>query len=305
MAMDGETFDYGLDPGEPFIPEDIDDADVSAPHIMTVLGPVLPGALGVTNASTVLTGLEKPQDDALLAELEEAGFAGIGAFVSSDLISSAQDLAPLRWLAERSNQHVIYGYTVPALPDFESEMQAAIEVVKNGLGEEASRPGFLSTNWDQLSVATVAREATGIPVVVDLGELEIGMLMTTAPDELDGVIARITGAVNEEQLIELAEAGAFLLIDQIHGDVEQDRSAARLIAGLAKAGYLQSLLLGYHPHSAPESVSYGVGSRWSYLIEQFPLLVLDAGLDAMAMRTILIENPNEAFTIHPPQAIDE
>jgi hypothetical protein len=48
--MDEETFDYGLDPGESFIPDDIDDIDPAAPHIMTVLGPVAPGALGVTNA---------------------------------------------------------------------------------------------------------------------------------------------------------------------------------------------------------------------------------------------------------------
>jgi len=61
------------------------------------------------------------------------------------------------------------------------------------------------------------------------------------------------------------------------------------------------MLLGYHPQSVPESVSYGVGSRWSYLIEQFPILVLEEGLDAIAMRTIMIDNPNDRFTIYPPE----
>lgn len=300
--MDGETFDYGLDPGESFIPEDFDDANVSGPHIMTVLGPVAPGALDATNASAAIAGLANPPGEAQLTELEEAGFVGIGAFVSCDPISTADELAPLRWLAERSNQHFIFGYTVPSLADFDAELRAIVDIARSGLGDYAAQPGFIACHWEQLSVATVARERTGIPVVVDLGQFEIDALLSTAPDELDGVIARISGGVASEQLAQLAEAGAFLLFDQLSGDAAQDQPVAGLIARFAGTGYLQSLLLGYHPQSAPESVSYGVGSRWSYLIEQFPLLVLEAGLDAMAMRTILIENPNEAFTIHPPQA---
>lgn len=301
--MDGETFDYGLDPGESFIPDDFDEADISAPHIMTVLGPVLPGSLGVTNASAIITGLADAPGEALLNELEEAGFVGIGAFVSRDPITSATDLAPLRWLAERSNQHFVSGYTIPSLPDVDAELSAVIAAARNGIGEYGAQPGFIAGRWEQLAVATIAREKTGIPIIVDLGQLEIDMLLETAPDELDGVIARITSQAETERLAQLAEAGAFLLIDRISGDREQDRGMAELIAAMAEAGYLQSLLLGYHPQSPPESVSYGVGSRWSYLIEQFPLLALEAGLDAMAMRAIMIENPNEAFTIHPPHEL--
>jgi hypothetical protein len=300
MAMEDETFDYGLEPGESFIPDDIDDIDATAPHIMTVLGPVLPGALGATNAAALLAGSGLPAGDALLNELEEAGYVGLGAFVSCDVIGDAAALAPLRWLAERANQHLIYGYTMPSLPEFDAELQAVVEVALHGLGEYAAQPGFIAARWEQLSVATVAREATGLPIVVQLSALEVDTLLSAAPDELDGVIARIDGTVALDRLQALAEAGAFLLIDQLSGDREQDRPLAESVAQLAESGWLQSLLLGYHPQSAPESVSYGVGSRWSYLIEQFPLLVLDAGLDALAMRTILIDNPNEALTIHPP-----
>jgi hypothetical protein len=300
--MDDETFDYGLDPGESFIPDDLDTIDTTAPHIMTVLGPVLPGALGATNAAALLAGPGQLPGDALLSELEEAGFVGLGAFVSCDAIGDAAALAPIRWLAERSNQHLIYGYTAPSLPDFDAELQAVVDVARNGLGEYGAQPGFIAARWEQLSVATVAREALGLPTVTGLGAAEIDMLLSVAPDELDGVIARISGEVALDRLQALAEAGAFVLIDQISGDRERDRPAAELVAQLADSGWLQSLLLGYHPQSAPESVSYGVGSRWSFLIEQFPLLVLDAGLEAMALRTILIDNPNEAFTIHPPYA---
>ncbi|MGH2548776.1 MAG: hypothetical protein ACRDHN_05270, partial [Thermomicrobiales bacterium] len=129
---------------------------------------------------------------------------------------------------------------------------------------------------------------------------EIDSLVIAAPDGLDGVIARTSESTPLESLVSLAESGAFLLFEQVNGDSVLDQPLAETIAAVARAGYLESILLGYSPTAVPESVSYGVGSRWSYLIEQFPLLVLEAGLDAPAMRSILIENPNEAFVTHPP-----
>jgi predicted metal-dependent phosphotriesterase family hydrolase len=303
--MDGETYDYGLDPDEQFIPEDLDDADVTLTHIMTVLGPIAPGALGVTNASAELATLvsrdRESINDALIHEIEEAGFAGIGAFVSNDKIARAADVQPLRWLAERSNLHVVFGQTPLSLGNFDDEIEELIDVVTNGIGTDGVRPGYLRAPFEALSLAYTVREETGIPVVALLSEADVDMLVTSAPDELEGTIARPIGSVDIDRMTTLIDHGAWLLLDSVQGASERDRELAETVSALATAGYLESLLLGYSPQSVPESVSYGVGSRWSYLIEQFPLLVLEAGLDARAMRTIMIENPNAAFTIYPPQ----
>lgn len=44
-----ETWDFGLEEGERFEPLDEDEElDLSQPHVMTVLGPIDPGALGFT-----------------------------------------------------------------------------------------------------------------------------------------------------------------------------------------------------------------------------------------------------------------
>lgn len=302
--MDGETYDYGLDPDESFIPEDLDSIDVTQPHIMTVLGPIAPGALGVTNASaaigTVVADRRFSVSETFLREIEEAGFVGIGAFIANDSIESAAQIAPFRWIAERSNLHFLYGYSPPGRLSFDEEVAALIDIASNGLGESQSRPAFLAVSLDGLSAAMVAREAVGLPIVVAMTASEIDSLVTAAPDGLDGVIARIKERVPIERLILLAESGAFLLFEQITGDPALDRPLAEMIVAVVRAGFLESLLLGYSPTAVPESVSYGVGSRWSYLIEQFPLLVLEAGLDAPAMRSMLIENPNEAFVTHPP-----
>ncbi|CAN5537592.1 hypothetical protein BH09CHL1_BH09CHL1_01370 [soil metagenome] len=302
--MDGETYDYGLDPDESFIPDDLDSIDASLPHIMTVLGPIAPGALGATNASAAIGGFVADQRfsvrEAFLTEIGEAGFVGIAAFVASDSIGLPEDLAPLRWVAERSNLHFIYGYSPPGGLSFDEEVAALIDVATNGLGESQSRPGFFAVSFDGLAAAMVAREAVGLPIVVAMTASEIDSLVTAAPDGLDGMIARIPEQTPLESLVSLAESGAFLLFEQVTGDPTLDQLLAETIAAVANAGYLESLLLGYSPTTVPESVSYGVGSRWSYLIEQFPLLVLEAGLDAPAVRSILIENPNEAFVTHPP-----
>lgn len=302
--MDGETYDYGLDPDESFIPGELEDIDASQPHIMTVLGPIAPGALGVTNASTSIAQVVSKQrfseKEAFLTEISEAGFAGIGAFVANDSIRSADELAPLRWIAERSNLHFIYGYSPVAGLSFDDEVAMLIDAAANRAGESQSQPGFFSVMLESISAAMLAREAVGLPILVPMTAPEIDSLVAVAPDGLDGVIARISAQIDLETLVSLAEAGAFLLFEDVSGESTSDQQIAATIASLANAGYLESLLLGFSPKTVPESVSYGVGSRWSYLIEQFPLLVLDAGLDALAMRTILIENPNEAFTIHPP-----
>jgi hypothetical protein len=302
--MDGETYDYGLDPDESFIPDDLDEMDASQPHIMTVLGPVAPGALGATNASASIGGHVVDQrvtaKEAFLTEIGEAGFVGIAAFVVNDSIQAAAELAPVRWVAERSNLHFLYGYSPPSGFSFDEELAALVDVASNGLGDSQSRPGFFAVPLDGLSAAMVARERVGLPIVVTLTASEIDSLVAAAPDGLDGVIARISEPVAHESLVLLAESGAFLLFEQITGDPALDQPLAETIVAVAKAGYLESLLLGYSPTAVPESVSYGVGSRWSYLIEQFPLLVLEAGLDAPAMRSMLIENPNEAFVTHPP-----
>jgi hypothetical protein len=298
--MDGETYDFGLEPGESFIPEDIDDIDAAAPHIMTVLGPIAPGTLGPTNAATILGALVDPDrpavNDALLTEIEEAGFAGIGAFVAIDA-----DIAPIRWLAERSNLHLVAGISVPRLETFDAELAAVLAAASGGVENSGVLPGFIQAEFDQLAAALAASDASGLPVMVALEDAAIAQLIAMAPDGLERVIARVSRPVDSQRLLELVVTGAAVLFDGIAGEAEQDQRLAKTVAHLAQAGFLGSILLGYRPQSVPESVSYGVGSRWSYLIEQFPILVLEAGLDAMAMRAIMIDNPNDRFTIYPPE----
>ena len=95
-----EQFDYGLDEGESFEPDELDDPfDLSQPHVMTALGPIDPGALGFTlhhehvfNLINPL-GMSDPDqilDDpaASLVDLElyfAAGGAGLVRVVTSPL----------------------------------------------------------------------------------------------------------------------------------------------------------------------------------------------------------------------------
>ena len=98
------------------------------------------------------------------------------------------------------------------------------------------------------------------------------------------------------------EAGGFLLFDGLVGDRSLDAEMGKAITRLVQSGNGESLLIGYNPQLRSEWLSYGGGPGWPYLVEQFPLLLLEDGLSALDVKTILVDNPNRAFVIHRPRS---
>jgi predicted metal-dependent phosphotriesterase family hydrolase len=96
------------------------------------------------------------------------------------------------------------------------------------------------------------------------------------------------------------EAGGFLLFDRLVGDRTRDVEVGNAITRLVQSGNSESILIGYNPQFRSEWLSYGGGPGWPYLVEQFPLLLLEAGLSASSVKSILADNPNRAFVIQRP-----
>jgi predicted metal-dependent phosphotriesterase family hydrolase len=297
-ASDSDTFDYGLAPGESFEPDELGEIDRSQPHIMTVLGPVEPGALGVTNpCATFITGQDDPA--AIMREIEEAGYAGINALVNLAPLTTAREADEARWLAGRCELHLIV--TTGPTPGMSPDAAAMIREIEVGIGGSGVYPGAIVTPPEPaaLRAANEAHLATGLPLIV---QAEPGSSSAAVLEHLRSARVDPKGAivadVRDEPSV-LVSAGCVMLFDVDAGGESHGIEDADLVAGVIADGGLDQILLGYDPKPATP-LSNGEGSRWSWLIEQFPLNLLEAGFAAVQVRALMVDNPNEALTIQPP-----
>lgn len=294
-AGDGDTFDYGLAPGESFEPDETGEVDIRQPHIMTVLGPVEPGALGPANlAASFVPRRESDDPAAFLSEIEEAGFAGVNALLDLRPIRSVDQSRAALWLAGRVDLHLIVT-TGPATDQSSSENLARIiGEASDGFFDTGVRPGAIVTPTDAglLDVARAVYEAVGLPLIVDLRRPRLEMSDALELLSASGVAAGnviVAGDIDTVSRCAAVYDGWIYLIVLEGGDLDGHRTA-ELHRRLPK-----SLLIGYDPPVNP-----GL-SRWSGFVEQFPLQLLEAGLDAFAARELLIDRPNDALTIVPPE----
>ncbi|MEZ4495185.1 MAG: hypothetical protein R2845_00040 [Thermomicrobiales bacterium] len=100
--MDDEVFDFGLDAGESFIPDDGEFVDRAQPHVITVLSPIDPGSLGPVNLAASFVPRRADADlGSILTEIQEAAVVGLNALVDLRPISNEMEARAALWLAER------------------------------------------------------------------------------------------------------------------------------------------------------------------------------------------------------------
>jgi hypothetical protein len=297
----GDTFDYGLAPGDTFEPDQLDEISRTQPHIMTVLGPVEPGALGVTNLLATFTTTQDDQAT-ILREIEETGFVGINALLNFTPLAGVEQAERVRWLAGRSDRHLLVT-TAPRSSDNDG-LANLLDHIERGIDGSGVFPAAILTSTDPplLRAADRARALTGLPLIIRLDETDTDstLLKLLETEAIDPSGVTLAGDTDLDSARRLLKAGLNLIIDLERGEAAIDQ--ASLIARLVQEGFAEQLLPGFNPRTGMDALSYVEGSRWSWLIEQFPLLLLDAGLDALTVRTLLIENPNRVLTIEPPAA---
>lgn len=275
--MEDETYDYGLDPGESFDPYEDEEVDRSQPHIMTVLGPIHPAALGPANlaASFVPRG---EQDDigAILTEIQECAAVGLHALVDLRPIRNRREAEAALWLAQRSDLHLI----VAAAGD----SAQLIEAASVGLHGTSVLPGLIVVDPSDAAVASglSGSEATGLPLLIDT--------RLSPPDSFVASERAATAIRPSESWIGIPP-GARILFD-LAGE-----PPARWPIPPAKPGFSESpWLVGYDPADKGKALF----SRWSWLIEEFPILLLESGFELPDVQNLLIEAPADFLTIELP-----
>jgi phosphotriesterase-related protein len=332
--MRDATYDFGLAPGERFEPDEEDEEpfDLSRPHVMTALGPIDPDDLGFalhhehvvsTSRNALASDTNAMLDDPArsLAELEDAFVVGLRAIVDMTTAEQGRDLAELIWVAQRSPVHtiVVTGHDLSGYPEALGEHEidelAAFHVGELTIGIDGTpvKAGLLrigtsldritAREEDALRAAARAHAATGAPIstVTVRGTMalkQIAMLCDEGVDPRRVIVGHLDVALDEAYLLRVLDTGAFASFDQIgKADRATDEARAAMVKRLVDAGYADRLLLSGDLSRKSDLRAYGGGPGWAYLVETFPLVLMEAGLDAPTVRRIFVDNPARALTI--------
>ncbi len=334
--MTEQDYDWGLAPGESFEPDDLaDDITTDQPHVMTALGPIAPGALGLTLHHEHV--IAKPMDvgsqdpdllldsvDAAVAELEDAFAHGLRGIVDMTPADYGRDPKAILWVAQRVPVHVIvitghhkHLHAAPWVRDKSVEEIAAqsIEEIRVGIDGTDMRAGAIKagTSLNEITeveervlrAAARAHLATGAPISThtDKGTMaleQVAILREEGVTPERVVIGHLDFALDEDYLLRVLDTGVFVSFDQISKTkYAPDEERAAMLAKLAARGHLKQLLVSGDLARKSYWLAYEGGPGFRYLIESFPVMLMEAGLTAAEVRTILVENPEIALTSHP------
>jgi phosphotriesterase-related protein len=333
--MSAQTYDWGLEAGESFEPDELEnDISLDQPHVMTALGPIDPGDLGVTLHHEHV--IAKPMDvgaadpdllldstDAAYAELEDAFYAGLRSIVDMTPADYGRDPAAIYWVARRAPVHVIaitghhkHLHVAPWVGDQTAGEIAAVSIdeIRNGIAGTPMRAGVIKagtslnviTDVEErvLRAAAIAHKETGAPISThtDKGTMALEQLAILREEGVAlnrVIIGHLDFALDADYLLRVLETGAFVSFDQVSKEkYAPDATRAETLKHLANAGHLDQLLVSGDLARKSYWLSYGGGPGFRYLVESFPVIMMEAGFDAPDVRRILVDNPRIALTCH-------
>lgn len=321
--------DYGLPEGATFEPgEEVSESfDLASPHVMTVLGPVDPAALGVTlHAEHLIRRTPSTGDDdrdrmlddphATLAEIEDLHAAGGGALVDLTTTGEGRDIQALLWIAARAPAHLIAATGFSPAPTSGSGVDELASIligeIRDGIDGTGGRAGLLRLTMSGNPSAPVresmaraagrAHRATGVPIRMDDGNGETAMAWIELLQE-EGVrppriiVGHRASTADGAGPRHLLATGAFVSFDHVgHGDLASDERIAKCIHGWLDRGYGGQLLISQTLDRRSQLRAYGGQPGWVSLLERFTLVLMEAGIDAGTVRQLLVTNPQRALT---------
>lgn len=332
--------DFGLGEGETFEPEnheaEIPSVPTTEPHIMTLLGPIVPEELGICLPHVHLL-CDPPgadEDHRLIdtdsAESEVEAFVTMNgrSLVECSTRDAGRILPPLLEIAGWVPAHLIsvtgrhnhrYASEMPNALNRDSLAEEFVSELTVGVDGTDARAGVIKVGTSlneitdvertSLQAAADAHKKTGAPITThtENGTMALELLEILG---LNGVPSNrvIIGHVDRVQMtldqhIEIAKTGAYLQFDQIGKSEEYtDQVRADRVVELINAGFGDQILLSLDYARRSQLVSYDGKPGLPYLSEWFMVLLLESGMEAMDVRNLVIDNPARALTIHPPKA---
>lgn len=307
-------------------------SNASAPtFVMTVLGPVDPGMMGITlhhehliTKPTAITDPDLVLDDVdcTVQSLLDAHRVGLGTIVDMTPVDYGRDLDRLRWIGENSPVHVIAttGHlkelhaarwvkdkSVEALA---AEMVADLQV---GAGPAQVRAGVIKagTSFDRvtareervLRAAAAAHNATGAPISThtDKGTMALEQLAILRSEGVDlrrVIVGHLDFCLDREYLYRVLATGAFVSFDQVSKEhYGSDLARARMLALLMAEGWGGQLLVSSDLARRSSLPAYGGTPGLTYVIRHFPEMLRREGACKESLQMLFENNPSRALAI--------
>jgi 5-phospho-D-xylono-1,4-lactonase len=332
--------DYGLEPGESFEPDDAlertYEVDPAAPHVMTVLGPILPEELGICLhhehilCDPVAITDEDPdfrldREDLAAEELEAFVTMNGRGIVDCSTRDYGRNAAGLLRIAGQVPVHVIgvtgrhkhlHAERMANARDVDALTDEFLQDLQEGMDGTAAKAGAIKLGTSlkaitdveatTIQAAAAAHSATGAPVTTHAEEgtqalEQIERLQNAGVDPSRVIIGHLDRKMEWEYLVAVATSGAFVSFDQIGKTMYgPDADRAAMLVRLAEAGYGDQLLISQDFARRSMLLAYGGKPGLANLLERFTLELMAAGAEALLVRQMLVENAARALTILPP-----
>jgi predicted metal-dependent phosphotriesterase family hydrolase len=299
-------------------------------EVMTVLGPVDAGDLGITLPHEHLLveryGVFQPHREFLLndpglaaAELRLFVDAGGRTLVELTTPGMGRDPAGLVKIARETGAHIIMGSGRYREPFYEAELwrlstpeiaQLFIDDLENGI--DGVRPGIIGEigthdKWVSPAEERVfraagrAHHATGLTITLHAVASTVGLAQLDILAEEGVPLDRVVvGHCDTYPVLDyhraVLERGSWVEFDTIRGNFEFDtQQQLENLCALIKEGHLDRLLLSQDICITRFFTAYG-GKGYAFVITEFVQRLLDAGISQEQIDTLLIENPRRMLT---------
>jgi phosphotriesterase-related protein len=260
--------------------------------------------------------------EAALAELELFHSAGGRGLVDMSTADYGRDIEAMSQIAAHSPVHLVIAtghhkdlYAAPYVGEDSINQIAArnIRELTEGIDGTLIRAGVIKagTSLDEISpveervlrAAARAHLATGAPIsthtergTMALEQVAIFKEEGVDPDRV--IIGHMDHRLNETYLKLLLDTGAFVSFDQISKtQYGSDEARAAMVKTLVDSGHTSQILLSGDLARKSKLRAYGGAPGLTYLIDKFPLILMDTGLTAATVRGLFVENPARALTI--------
>lgn len=300
-------------------------------EVITVLGPIAPDAMGVTNTHEHLQldaydhyqSYEFVIDDAetIIRELGEFTQCGGRTICDPTTPEIGRNPEALRRISRGAGIHILMGcgyYREFAYPREVEEKNSSeladilVREVEIGVGDSGIRAGFIGeigtgrhcikpAEERVFRAAALAQRRTGIAISTHttrwgtLALEQIAMLKEFGADPSKVIIGHLGDRIGVRHLLPIAEQGVYLEVDNIgYLDYQPEWVRADNVAALVREGFREQVLLSQDICSL-RHLAYLGGKGFGYLLRVFVPMLHERGLTEEDIHCLLVRNPARAF----------
>lgn len=322
--------DYGLGHDDSFEPGvQVDEAFVPVadePYIQTVLGPISPENAGITLVGEHLyanpaqlqsdqANYQLTDREAALVDLETFFTVGGRTIVDTTSAENGRSTEALVWLAQHAPVNIVAssGVNPGGTPDNPSATLWLKQELTEGLDGTTAKPGLLTcamqNDADSLKasfrLAAEYQRQTGLPVMLRERAATAAFQLPEAAIEKGIAASQLVVRSDswskfEARADDIVQLGSYLLVDGL-GDKARgsDLKTAALVARLVEHGHRNQILLSHGFDRRSLLTGYDGRPGYGYIIEQFAIMLLEAGVAAPDVRVMLVDNCASALSVQP------